>query len=279
MANDKSGKLDTAADLSALRDETRAIWDHNAAFWDEQQGDAGNVSQRLLIGPATERLLALQPGELVLDLACGTGTMARRMAELGARVVAADFSAGMLERARARSEAYEDRIEFRQLDATDEGQVLALGEGHFDAAICNQAFMDMPTIQPALNALARVIQPGGRVVFSVLHPCFNGPGVRKAMEMEDRDGQIVEQHVLTVTQYLTSSVTRGQGIIGQPQPHYSFDRPLSVLLGTCFAAGFVLDGFEEPVFEDASTAQRWYGWANFSEFPPFLVARLRPVAR
>src|SRR5215469_13615771 len=189
-------RLDDSADVNALRDASRRLWDNNAVFWDEQQGDAGNRTQRLLIGPATERLLMLQAGELVLDLACGTGTMARRMADAGARVLAVDFSAGMLERARARSVAYGDRIEFRQVDATDEQQLMALGAGRFDAAVCNMAFMDMPTIQPALNALVRLLKPTGRFVFSVLHPCFNGVGVRRALTLEDRDGQIVEQHAL-----------------------------------------------------------------------------------
>lgn len=274
MATDE---LDSAAEVSAQRDETRAEWDHNAVFWDAQQGDAGNAFQRLLIGPATERLLALEPGELVLDLACGTGTMARRMADLGARVVGADFSAGMLERARARSVPYGERIEYREVDATNEQQLLALGAGRFDAAVCNQALMDMPIIQPALNALARLIKPGGRLVFSVPHPCFNGLGVRKAQTQQDRGGEIVEQRAITLTRYITPVAARVQGIVGQPQPHYGFDRPLSLLLGACFAAGLVLDGLEEPIFEDASTAQHWYSWANFHEFPPVLVARVRPA--
>lgn len=267
-----------ATQTAALRDETRAIWDTNAAFWDVQQGDEGNLTQRTLIGPAAERLLALQPGEVVLDLACGTGTMARRMARLGARVVAADFSAGMLERARARSVVAGEQIEFVQVDATDEEQLLRLGAGRFDAAVCLQALMDMPTIQPALNGLARLVKPGGRVVCSLTHPCFNGSGVRKMLTEEDRDGQIVETRGVVVTQYLTPTVTRGQGIIGQPQPHYGFDRPLFVLLGACFAAGFVLDGLEEPPFDGSSPSPRWFGWSNYPEIPSQLIFRLRPAA-
>jgi 2-polyprenyl-3-methyl-5-hydroxy-6-metoxy-1,4-benzoquinol methylase len=272
-------RLDDSADVGALRDSSRTLWDQNAVFWDEQQGDAGNATQRLLVGPATERLLMLRAGETVLDLACGTGTMARRMADRGARVLAADFSAGMLERAHARSTAYGDRIDYRQVDATDEHQLLALGVGRFDAAVCNMAFMDMPAIQPALDALSRLLKPGGRFVFSVLHPCFNGVGVRKTLAQEDRDGQIVEQHALTITYYITPTVSRGRGIVGQPEPHYSFDRPLSALFGACFAAGFILDGLEEPTFDEASSAESWYSWANFKEFPLVLVARLRPADR
>ena len=45
-----------------LNEETRSIWNQNASFWDDRMGD-GNDFQRILIGPASERLLNLQPGE------------------------------------------------------------------------------------------------------------------------------------------------------------------------------------------------------------------------
>ena len=41
---------------------------------------------------------------------------------------------------------------------------------------------------------------------------------------------------------------RGEGIVGQPEPHIYFHRPLNELLGVCFQAGFVMDGIEEPAF-------------------------------
>ena len=75
----------------SITEESREIWNRNAAEWDAYMGEGGSF-QRVLIGPVTERLLALQPVELVLDIACGNGAFARRMAQLGASVVASDFS-------------------------------------------------------------------------------------------------------------------------------------------------------------------------------------------
>ena len=89
-------------DLQAFTRETQEIWDQKADFWDERMGE-GNLFQRQLVGPATERLLAIQPGETVADVCCGNGVFARRLAQLGATVVAADFSPRFIERARARS--------------------------------------------------------------------------------------------------------------------------------------------------------------------------------
>lgn len=146
--------------------ETRAIWDAKAKFWDERMGE-GNAFQRDLVGPATERLLGPVAGETVLDVACGNGVFARRLATLGATVVATDFSRGVLDAARARSGGHGDRIDYRLVDATDEAALLDLGEGRFAAVVCGMAMMDMPTISPLTRAVGRLLAPGGRFVFSV----------------------------------------------------------------------------------------------------------------
>ena len=263
-------------DPKHLNRETQQIWDANARFWDARFGE-GNDFQRLLIGPATERLLALRPGELVLDAACGNGAFSRRMAELGARVVAFDFSAQFLERARARTSERPDlagRIEYHLIDATDEAQLLALGPRRFDAAVCTMALMDMAEIDPLLSAASQLLKPGGRFVFSQTHPCFSTTTMRKSVEEEDRGGELVTTYAIKLSRYITPTAARGLGMIGQPVPQLYFDRPLSLILGACFAAGFLLDGLEEPVFPEGAEAKRPFSWENFREIPPVLVARL-----
>ncbi len=150
-------------------DDVREAWDALAGYWDEQV-EAGETWQRHLIQPCVERFLDLRPGERVLEIACGNGELARRMAELGGSVLATDFSEGMLERARARG----GDVEYRRVDATDEDAVLALGEpGSFDAVVSNMAIMDMSSIEPMASAVARLMRPGGRFLLSTLHPAFN----------------------------------------------------------------------------------------------------------
>src|SRR5215470_2899650 len=85
-----------------LADENLRIWNANAGWWDDRIGD-GNDFQTLLIEPATERLLAIERGDRILDIACGAGRFARRIAALGARIVAIDQSAAFIERARSRT--------------------------------------------------------------------------------------------------------------------------------------------------------------------------------
>ncbi len=263
----------------ALPGEVRTIWNTLAPFWDEVFGE-GNVFHRELIAPATERLLDIKPGEAVVDIACGNGAFSRRQAMLGARVVACDVSEVFIERAGARTagHAHADRITYRVVDAAREAELLALGEGAFDAAVCTMALMDMAEIDPLLRTLPRLLKPGGRFVFSVLHPCFNTQRTTKVVTEEDRAGELVITHGVLVTRYLGLQPERGVGIPGQPVPHYYFQRPLGVLFGACFRAGWVLDGLEEPAFDGAVDNADLINWRRYREIPPALVARLRPAS-
>jgi 2-polyprenyl-3-methyl-5-hydroxy-6-metoxy-1,4-benzoquinol methylase len=258
-------------------DEVRRIWDAKAAFWDERMGD-GNDFQLVLIGPAVERLLAVRPGERILDVACGNGVTSRRLAALGANVVAIDYSAEFLARARERSVSAE-RIDYRLVDATDEGQLLALGDGAFDAILCNMAMMDMPEIEPLLNAAARLLAPDGRFVFSIQHPAFNSNAASLCAESIVRaDGLEVTTHSVRVADYLTVPPGKGTGMLGEPEPHWYFHRPLHALFASCFRAGFVVDGLEEPAFPFAEADARAVSWRNLPSIPPVLAVRLIPRA-
>lgn len=263
-------------DLHRANQETRAAWEANAAYWDQRIGE-GNDFVETLIWPVTQRLLDLRPGQRVLDAACGNGLYARRAAVLGAEVVAFDFSANLIAAARAHTSEHKGRIDYRVLDATDEAALLALGEDTFDAAMCNMALFDIADIDPLLCALSHLLRPYGRFVFSVMHPCFNNAYTTHVAEMEDRDGEIVFTYGIKVVRYMTPGAARGAAIRGQPVPQLYFHRPLQVLLGSLFAAGFVLDALEERAFPpDHPPGSHPLTWGpTLSEIPPVLIARAR----
>ncbi len=259
-----------------LHEETRQIWDQNAAFWDDTMRE-GNAFQNMLIAPACERLLALQAGETVLEIGCGNGVFARRMAQAGVHIVATDFSAQLLERARARTTEHTERIEYCLVDATREDQILALGRQRFHAAVCNQAIMDMTEIDPLMRGIRQVVKPGGRFVFLICHPCFDHSGISLSAEETVVNGEIVTSYAVKVTTYLSYRPRKGVALLGQPVWQYYFDRPLHVLFNACFRTGMVLDGLEEPAFSpppDDPQRQSAFSWAQY-DIPPILVARLR----
>ena len=237
-------------------------------------GDAGNEFHLRLIRPAVERLLGRVEGCRVLDVACGNGLFARRLAAFGARVTATDVSQAMLEHARRRGTAQAASIDYRQCDVTDAEALLALGEDAFDAVVCNMALMDIREIAPLASVLPRLLAAGGRFVFSITHPCFNRLGIRFVYESEHDAGNPVSRRGLLITNYLTPVAGEGVAIDGQPVNQLYFDRPLSLLLGPFFEAGLVMDALEEPAFPPTETGAS-LDWEGLPEIPPVLVARLR----
>ena len=276
MSDDNECELGSSAvDFPEFVDEAVEIWDEISDWWDERIGD-GNTAQDYLIEPTQERLLDLNPGEHVIDIACGAGRFTRRMADMGAKVVALDHSQSFIELARMRSAGYEDKIDFRVANASDLDALLNLPGMPFDAAVCTMGLMDMAVISPLASALPRILRPGGRFVFSVLHPVFNSDGTRNTVEREFTADGVVERFAVSVPDYLRMRAYLGIGIIGQPRPHRYFHRPISELLRVFLDRGFALTAFEEPRFpsEAYSQAKSPLSSVFWQEFPLVLVVRL-----
>jgi SAM-dependent methyltransferase len=264
------------ADFPEHVDENRRIWNANARWWDDRIGD-GNDFQTLLIEPPTERLLNVSAADTILDVACGAGRFARRMASLGAKVVGIDTSTEFIARARQRTPD-DNAIEYRVLDAASLDELRSLGENRFTKAVCTMALMDMPEIAPLFQALSRLLPRDGRFVFSVTHPCFHSADVQRFAEMyEEGPGRHVTRTGVKVSSYLSPSARKTEGIIGQPEPQFFFHRPLSQLFRHGFDAGFVVDGFEEPGFQPAETPKAGVRWRDMADIPPILVVRMRLV--
>lgn len=93
----------------------------------------GNNLFNTLLWPDVEALLKPQPGESLLDVACGNGLTSRRLATSKARVTAFDGSAAMIAIAAGHPSAL--NIDYRVVDATDREALLGLGAGAFDGAL------------------------------------------------------------------------------------------------------------------------------------------------
>jgi ubiquinone/menaquinone biosynthesis C-methylase UbiE len=111
-------------------------------------------------------LARLQPGERVLDAACGTGIVARAAnSRVGAtgQVTGVDLNPGMLAMARAMAG------EAGEIIAWQEGNLEALpfSDGAFDVVLCQQGLQFCPDKAAAVAELRRVLRDGGRLALSV----------------------------------------------------------------------------------------------------------------
>lgn len=109
----------------------------------------------------------LKSGDMVLDIACGSGLpalAAARRVQPDGRVIATDIAAEMLTVAERRAgEAGLQNIEFREMDA----EQLAFPDATFDAVTCAYALMFCPEPAQAVAEVRRVLKPGGRFAFVV----------------------------------------------------------------------------------------------------------------
>jgi SAM-dependent methyltransferase len=109
------------------------------------------------------------PGSRLLDLGCGTGLDAVRLAQLGHHVTATDWSALMVQRTtdRAERERLTDRIRALALGAQELHRLD--GTGIFDGAYSNLGPLNcVPNLSDVSRECARLIKPGGALVFTVI---------------------------------------------------------------------------------------------------------------
>lgn len=144
------------ADLEKRPGDVAAMFDHVSSRYDLMNtlmtGGLDRVWSRAL-----RLAVAPHPGDVVLDLAAGTGASSAALARgTGARVVACDLSQGMIDVGRARH----PEIEFVRGDAT----ALEFEDDSFDAVTISYGLRNVEDPDAALREMARVTRPGGRLV-------------------------------------------------------------------------------------------------------------------
>jgi SAM-dependent methyltransferase len=162
--------------------------------WQQVGGSAAEAYERQLVpamfAPWAARLIelaGLQPGQRVLDVACGTGAVTRLAAPRvggSGRVVGLDVNAAMLAVAGSLPAAEGAPIEWLQASAL----AMPLPRAAFDAVLCQQGLQQFPDRPAALREMRRVLRPGGRLAASVWSAIEASPGMAALVSA-------LEQHV------------------------------------------------------------------------------------
>jgi len=134
-----------------------------------------------------------------LDVACGTGVVARRLAAAGVRVTGVDLNADMLALARTLA----PDLTWVEGDA----QALPFPPASFDLVTCQQGLQFIPDAAAALHWIHAVLRPGGRAAVAVWRPLHTSPGFDKLTDALDR-------HVGPEA----GDVLRGPFAFGDPEP-------------------------------------------------------------
>jgi SAM-dependent methyltransferase len=134
----------------------RAGWAHFAPL----QGYTTEPAARLI------RHAGIQPGQHVLDVACGTGVVAVTAARHGAQVTALDLTPELLAAGRENARLASVDIEWHEGDV----EQLPFEAGTFDVVVSQFGHMFAPQPDVAVAEMLRVLRPGGMIAFSTWPP-------------------------------------------------------------------------------------------------------------
>jgi len=142
------------------------------------------------------RHAAPRPGERVLDVACGTGIVARQAAPLvgtGGQVVALDMNPAMLGVGRAQRAPSGAAIDWREGSAL----TLSFADGTFDVALCQHGLQFFPDRAASVREMRRVLASGGRAVAIVLQALARHPVFEALMKSVARQLSLPVAEVMT----------------------------------------------------------------------------------
>jgi SAM-dependent methyltransferase len=216
----------------------RDAWESHADDWTAWARRPGHDTYWLF---HREEFLALvpQPGDLTLDVGCGEGRVARDLARLGHRVVAMDVAPTM---ARRTAEGAGGLAGILCADATR----LPMPNAVADLVVAFMALHDMDDMAGAVREIGRVLRPGGRLCFAVVHP-LNAAG-----RFRD-DG--AESAFVVAGDYFTPR--RGGFVQERDGLRMTFElmhRPLQEYFAAMEAAGLLTEALREVRPHDGS---RW----------------------
>ena len=237
-----------AAGDAETRAANRAWWDAEAEAYHAEHG-AFLGDDGFVWGPEgwTEDeldLLGARPGMTVLEIGAGAAQCSRWLARhRGVRVVASDLSRGMLRTAR-RLDGADPPLPLLQCD----GGALPIADASVDRVFT--AYGVIPFVADSARVLreaARVLRPGGRLVFSTSHP------VRWAFpDVPGAEGLTARTSYFDRTPYVESE--------GDVVTYAEHHRTLGDLVRQVVAAGLVLTDLVEPEWPERN-AETWGGWS------------------
>jgi SAM-dependent methyltransferase len=199
---------------------------------------------------ARDVLLGALPADLTgvraLDVGCGEGVITRALAARGAVTVGIDPTRTLI------AYAGEAGGDYR----VDDGATLAtVPDSSVDLVTAGLSINNIPDLEAALTAAARVLVPGGRLVFTVPHPCFEAPHATWT-----EDGHRI------IGGYLDEGFWRSgnpQGVRRAGNQH----RKIATYVTAMIAAGFTVTGMAEPAPGAGVAAAQ----PQRASLPPFLL--------
>jgi ubiquinone/menaquinone biosynthesis C-methylase UbiE len=206
-----------------VTDGERAARQYDAMAEDYSADNATGSYNAFYERPATISLLGDVSGQRVLEIGCGAGPLTSWLVDHGATVTAMDVSSEMVRLARQR---VADRATF--VVANLEHPLAFASDGAFDLVVASLVLHYVKDWEAVLREFARVLRPGGEVVFSTHHPTMD-------WRLHSFDDYFAVKQVSEIW-------TKGSG----DYEVTFWRRPLTAMTAAIAAAGFVITQLVEP---------------------------------
>jgi 2-polyprenyl-3-methyl-5-hydroxy-6-metoxy-1,4-benzoquinol methylase len=250
----------------------RRAWNAGAEAFVEFVESGADFYRLLVHGPALLAACGDVRGARALDLGCGHGYFSRLLARAGATVTGIDVSDELIARAVEREAGVPLGITYLRTDVAQVGT--RLGAESFDVVTGCMSLQDMEGPAAALSAAGRVLRRGGRVVFSVPHPCTDPPF--REWKRDERGNKLA----LCLDRYFDSGPAVHDWNMARLK--YAWRTPfrrhtLTEWSGLIRGAGFVIRGLSEPR-PDAELVAAHPKLDACSRMPFFLIFELTKAA-
>jgi ubiquinone/menaquinone biosynthesis C-methylase UbiE len=215
-------------------------------FADAYAGFADSPLRKEYEWPAVRSLLPDLGGKRVVDVACGPGDSAVRLAERGADVLGVDAREEMV---RVADRRFGDEIEFRQADIREPLEFVETGS--IDVVLSQLTLGHVEDWQPVFEEFARMTAADGTLVLSLSHPFSDYLMVRDESYpvFGGLFGETGEPAIVTERdrpRYADVERFEGEWETATNDNVTFFRRPLASVFGPLFGAGFSITGLEEP---------------------------------
>ncbi len=241
-------------------------WGHVAEWYDSHLEDAHSYHTQVII-PNLLRLVEAKPGQTILDLACGTGAVARAIFEayqkINTTVMGVDVAPELVAIAKQKSPA---KITFHTAPSH---QLNAIANQSVDTVLCVLALQNIEKLNETVAECARVLKPHGRLLLVLNHPAFRIPK-QSSWEWDEKN----KKQYRRLDAYLTEHRETIDMHPGQKTKEVtvSFHRPLQVYSKALVKHGLVTRRLEEWISDRVTTPGPRAKAIDISrkEFPLFL---------
>ncbi len=179
----------------------------------------------------------LKPGQLIIDVGCGEGRVARDLRRLDRRVLGVDLSFTMCE---AAAKHPHDPSAVVQANAA----TLPLAASSVDCAVAFMSLQDIDDMTGAVNEIARVLKDGASLAMAIVHPMYSGG--RFAAPGDNGKNAFVMKRTYFQSEVLVSTDTHGDLSVTLFREH----RPLQLYMNALIKAGFHVEEMLELSDED-----------------------------